>query len=99
MEIAREDLAGAAVETLGRDDFVRRAPFRGRGAGVTRPILLYGFDPLCGWCYGIAPAVRAVAAAFPGLEIRLVMAGLVTGDRVGPDAAMEGHIRTASDRL
>ncbi len=27
MEIAREDLAGAAVETLGRDDLVGRAPF------------------------------------------------------------------------
>ncbi len=66
---------------------------------MTRPVLLYGFDPLCGWCYGIAPAMRAVAAAFPDLEIRLVMAGLVTGDRVGPYAAMEGYIRTASDRL
>jgi putative protein-disulfide isomerase len=61
--------------------------------------LLYGFDPLCGWCYGIAPAMRRVAADHPGLPIRLVMAGLVSGERVGPYAEMESYIRGASDRL
>lgn len=61
--------------------------------------LLYGFDPLCGWCYGAVPAVRAVRAAHPGLPVRLVMAGLVTGARAGPYAEAEGYIRAASDRL
>jgi len=61
--------------------------------------LIYGFDPLCGWCYGIVPAMRRVASDHPDLPIRLTMAGLVTGDRVGPYAAMEGYIRGASDRL
>ncbi len=61
--------------------------------------LIYGFDPLCGWCYGIAPAMRRVAADHPGLPIRLVMAGLVSGERVGPYAQMEGYIRGASGRL
>jgi putative protein-disulfide isomerase len=66
---------------------------------VTRPVLLYGFDPLCGWCYGMAPAMRAVSAAHAGLEIRVVMAGLVTGDRVGPYALKTDYIRQASSRL
>ena len=57
---------------------------------------VYGYDPVCGWCYGAAPAVRAVAAIMP---VRLVMAGLVTGPRVGPAAAMEGYVRAASERL
>ena len=61
--------------------------------------LTYGFDPLCGWCYGIVPAIRALMAAHPGLPVDLVMPGLVTGDRVGPYAAMEGYIRGASQRL
>jgi putative protein-disulfide isomerase len=61
--------------------------------------LIYGFDPLCGWCYGFVPAVRAVRAAFPDLAVRLVLPGLVTGTRVGPYAAMEGYIRGASVRL
>ncbi|NAZ36000.1 DsbA family protein [Rubellimicrobium sp. CFH 75288] len=61
--------------------------------------ILYGFDPLCGWCYGIVPAIRRVARDHPGLPIRVVMAGLVSGERIGPYRAMEGYIRSASERL
>jgi putative protein-disulfide isomerase len=61
--------------------------------------LIVGIDPLCGWCYGILPALRALNEAEPGLPMRAVMAGLVTGDRVGPYAQMEGYIRGASERL
>ena len=61
--------------------------------------LIYGFDPLCGWCFGFVPAMRAVERAFPDLPVRLVMPGLVTGSRVGPYAEMEGYIRSASQRL
>lgn len=66
---------------------------------MTRSVLLYGFDPLCGWCFGITPAIRAVSAAHPEVEIRLVMAGLVTGERVGRYALMTDYIRQASVRL
>lgn len=57
---------------------------------------IYGYDPICGWCYGAAPAVRAVARVMP---VRLVMAGLVTGERAGPAAGKEGYVRQASERL
>ena len=57
---------------------------------------IYGYDPICGWCYGAAPAVRAVAEIMP---VRLAMAGLVTGARVGPAAAMESYVRGAAERL
>lgn len=67
-------------------------------AGVTGSVI-YGFDPLCGWCYGVVPAMRALRDARPDLPVRLVMAGLVTGPRVGPYAAAEGYIRGASERL
>lgn len=61
--------------------------------------LIYGFDPLCGWCYGIVPAMRRVAQDHPDVPIRLVMAGLVSSERVGPYGEMEGYIRGASGRL
>jgi putative protein-disulfide isomerase len=61
--------------------------------------LIYGFDPLCGWCYSIVPAMRRVATDHPDLAIRLVMAGLITDERVGPYAEMEGFIRQASGHL
>ena len=62
-------------------------------------MLIYGFDPLCGWCYGAVPALRALREAMPGLPVHLVMSGLVTGTRVGPYAEMEGYIRGASENL
>lgn len=62
-------------------------------------MLVYGFDPLCGWCYGFVPAMRALRAALPDLPVRLTLPGLVTGERVGPYAEMEGYIRGASQRL
>jgi putative protein-disulfide isomerase len=61
--------------------------------------LIYGFDPLCGWCFGFVPAMRAVERSFPDLPVTLAMPGLVTGPRVGPYAEMEGYIRSASQRL
>lgn len=61
--------------------------------------LLYGMDPLCGWCFGIGPALRQVMDDHPDLRVTPVLAGLVTGDRIGPYAQMESYIRGASQRL
>ena len=44
--------------------------------------LIYGFDPLCGWCFAFRPTMAAVRAAFPKLPIRMLMGGLVLGERV-----------------
>jgi putative protein-disulfide isomerase len=61
--------------------------------------LIVGIDPLCGWCWGIIPALRALEKAEPDLPLRVVMTGLVTGARVGPYAEMESYIRAACERL
>jgi putative protein-disulfide isomerase len=61
--------------------------------------LIYGFDPLCGWCYGIVPAMRRVARDHPEIPIRLVMAGLVTDEGVRPYSEMEPYIRAAEKHL
>lgn len=41
--------------------------------------LHYIFDPLCGWCYGAAPLVKA-AQAIQGLSVTLHAGGMMTGD-------------------
>lgn len=61
--------------------------------------LIYGFDPLCGWCYGFAPALRRIRAEFPGLAIDLRMGGLITGNRIRPYAEGAAYITQASSRL
>ena len=61
--------------------------------------LMYGFDPLCGWCYGFVPAMRSFRERHPDVSVDLVLGGLVTGDRVGPYREMILYIRGASERL
>ena len=63
------------------------------------PSLIYGFDPLCGWCYGLIPALRLLRETRPDIDVELVCGGLVTGDRVGPYRAMAGYVRQASAHM
>ena len=61
--------------------------------------LIYGHDPICGWCYAGIPAQRALARRFPDLPVELAMGGPFTGDRVVPYPAMEDYINRAFDRI
>ncbi|MCX7258467.1 MAG: DsbA family protein [Polaromonas sp.] len=51
----------------------------------------YLFDPLCGWCYGAAPALRQISA-MPGVTLTLAPSGLfcASGSRV-MDAAFAAY--------
>lgn len=42
--------------------------------------LHYVYDPLCGWCYGIAPLIEVVSTEFPNL-LKLHGGGLFTPER------------------
>lgn len=61
--------------------------------------LVYGFDPLCGWCFGFIPALEALTQQRPDIPIELRLGGLVTGERVRPYSEMENYIAGASSRL
>ncbi|MEO0635085.1 MAG: hypothetical protein AAFY73_00395 [Pseudomonadota bacterium] len=63
------------------------------------PDLIYGFDALCGWCYGAIPAMRALLAKRPDFSVQVIHGGLVTGARVGPYSEMVEYIRGASARM
>ncbi len=54
-------------------------------APADRPELLYLFDPLCGWCYGMSPVIRRVQEEFAGqLDVSVLCGGMVTGEQAGP---------------
>lgn len=61
--------------------------------------LVYGYDALCGWCYGAIPAVRHLKEVFPNLEIEVLPGGLVTGERIRPYSGLLDYIRGAADNL
>jgi putative protein-disulfide isomerase len=44
--------------------------------------IVYGFDPLCGWCFGFAPAFAQVRRELDGeVAFRVAAGGLVVGER------------------
>lgn len=48
---------------------------------MTARRLIYFADPMCSWCYGFSPVIRAIRAEFgPRLPIQLVMGGLRPGN-------------------
>ncbi|SHK57397.1 DsbA family protein [Hymenobacter psychrotolerans] len=50
-----------------------------------RPELLYLFDPLCGWCYGMSPVIQRVQQEFAGqLDVSVLCGGMVLGEHIGP---------------
>jgi putative protein-disulfide isomerase len=63
------------------------------------PKLVYGFDPLCGWCYVFGQSIDALRVAFRGrLELELVCGGLIMGDNVRPLREMRGFLEKAIPR-
>lgn len=61
------------------------------------PVLHYVHDPLCGWCYGAAPLVKA-ARALPGLRILTHGGGMMTGARRQPVTEALRHYVMQHDR-
>ncbi|KUG06686.1 DsbA family protein [Solirubrum puertoriconensis] len=47
--------------------------------------LLYIFDPLCGWCYGMSPLIKRLAEEYAErVPFTVLSGGMVTGDDVEP---------------
>jgi len=52
-----------------------------------RPTVVYGNDPLCGWCFAIGPhLIEAKRRTVDRFDWRVECGGLVVGDRVHPIA-------------
>lgn len=59
--------------------------------------LHYFFDPLCGWCYGVAPLILA-ASTLPDVELKLHGGGLWPRPTILPPAVRQ-QIRAADARI
>ncbi|MCS4229363.1 protein-disulfide isomerase-like protein with CxxC motif [Stenotrophomonas chelatiphaga] len=59
--------------------------------------LLYLFDPLCGWCYGAAPALDALTN-HPSIELMLLPSGLFTGRGARPQNRQWADYAWANDQ-
>ena len=61
--------------------------------------LYYLFDPLCGWCYGAAPALSKVLEV-PGVSLELLPTGLFSGEGARPmDDAFAAYAWSNDQRI
>ena len=66
---------------------------------MNQTTLHYVYDPLCGWCYGAAPLLKA-ATGVPGLAIELHAGGLWLGARRQPmGEALRDYVRPHDKRI
>ena len=64
------------------------------------PELLYLHDPLCGWCYGLSPAINQIQTDFAGrLDVSVLCGGMVVGDDAGPIAETWDYLRQSLDEV
>lgn len=67
---------------------------------MEKPTLIYIFDPLCGWCFGFHPVIKALHSDYRDeflFDVRV--GGLILGDRVGTYAETYPKVEEASDRV
>ena len=69
-------------------------------AAAHLPELLYLHDPLCGWCYGLSPAINRLQTDFAGrLDVSVLCGGMVVGADAGPIAETWDYIRQALEQV
>ena len=62
--------------------------------------LIYVVDPMCSWCWGFAPAFRAVIDHHPELKVNVVAGGLRPGESAQAlDDNMRGYLAQAWGRV
>ncbi|GAA5036218.1 DsbA family protein [Marivirga lumbricoides] len=62
--------------------------------------LFYFYDPLCGWCFGFSPVIKALEEKFKKeIEFEAISGGMILGDRVKPLSSMHSYLRDAMPRL
>lgn len=49
---------------------------------MDKPILIYCYDALCGWCYGFSPVIKKIAEEYKGkLELEVLSGGMVITEK------------------
>ncbi len=67
---------------------------------ITKPLVLYVHDALCGWCYGFSPVITKAAEVFSeDFHFVAVSGGMIVGDAIGPAGKMADYIKKAYPRV
>lgn len=61
--------------------------------------ILYFYDPLCGWCFAFADAVKQLKEKYPDWDFEIISGGMVRGVNEGPIGNMSSYILSALPRV
>ena len=61
-----------------------------------KPLLIYIYDALCGWCYGFSPVIKQIATSYSHhIDTTVISGGMVLGERSGPIGQVASYIGEA----
>jgi putative protein-disulfide isomerase len=61
---------------------------------ITKPTIVYGNDPLCGWCFAISPQITLAKKVLgERVKWKILCGGLVLGERVRPVSFDSDYLR------
>lgn len=67
---------------------------------MEKPVILYVYDALCGWCYGFSPVMKQFYERHrETYDFQTVSGGMVRGDRIGPIGEVAPYIKDAYKRV
>ena len=57
--------------------------------------ILYVADPMCSWCWGFAPTLRALREVAPEVPVEIVLGGLAADSDEPMEESMRGYVKQA----
>jgi len=67
---------------------------------MKKPTIIYVYDALCGWCYGMSPVMQQLYETHrQDYNFVVLSGGMIRGSNVRPISGMADYIRKASVRL
>ena len=59
-----------------------------------KPLILYFYDAMCGWCYGFSPVISKAADIFENdFDFIAVSGGMITGENIQPISGISDFIK------
>lgn len=63
---------------------------------MEKPVIIYIYDALCGWCYGFSPVMKSVYEKYKHqFDFQVLSGGMILGEREGPFSQMAEYIKGA----
>lgn len=61
-----------------------------------KPLLIYCYDALCGWCYGFSPVISRIAAEYRDqFNTEVLSGGMILPEKPAPISSIAGYVQHA----